>query len=397
MSQRLSPLSICFCFCLYIKRRTGTGSRRTPAVTEKLPSSTGRRLNKRRTEPTHVRRGALPAFLPLVAFPRGTTLCTSPMSSSFGQVWSDAVARTQRRPSQGLPAPTRSKAAPPFSPATAPQGQRFPQQYTVPTPINGHHAAGLAAVTKAAKTAAGSRGAVGAGGSGSGNGAGNSGGGAYGAHRDRERPTPVGATVAAGVPLSSHASYDPELPPAGLPTLHQSSSGSEDEGFSNGINDAEYERTLRKLQRLSSAQLGSRASRGAGIAAAAAGAKAAAPASPSLFSSSSSSLSPSLPPRTPNHQRVRPALSVTPPVSRASTAAAAAAAATFVSPSSAPPPLPNRRTAVAVASPSRPVRRPQSLPLSALARAKVFKRHEGDDGRAYFCDPRLESTLVRYR
>lgn len=204
---------------------------------------------------------------------------------------------------------------------------------------------------------------------------------------------------------------NPETPPASMPNLHQSSgsedpSGSEDdEGFGLGyLVDSDYENFVLQRRSASTSALkfrsalasapgggslgvtGSSASRlpsakgaeGVGVG------PAPPPPSQSQSQNQSQNQSQPLPPRFPRSMSV-----------------GHETGAAVVQPSTAPPPLPARRLVggaqASVAAPARspPRRRPVSMKPARTKTAAAPKGKEDDELRAFFRDPRLETTLVR--
>lgn len=321
--------------------------------------------------------------------------------SSFSEVWSNGpVARNPRRPGPApaslASAPARGSKAkkaspspfPPTNPSLSPsppppQGQqRRPHYAVVASPRAGHRGFVKAMAARAGSTQK-----------------------APPPPPPRpvarvKRAPPVAASPRGGVVAAAAAAAgfgdtaeEEDVPPAGLPTLHQSSSGSEDEGFgghggfgvNGGLGGDGHEAMLRKFSThvLTSAPLVPRAPRGAGARAATVDAR-----------SRWMAVLPSAPPP--------PLPARKPPM----TIPRATPVASAVNPSTVPPPpLPPRipateTSAAGGAAPAPPVLKPRplSLPLGAAGYGKAkaaSKRQEEEEGRKFFRDQRLETTLVR--
>ena len=252
------------------------------------------------------------------------------------------------------------------------------QRFALPDILNGrhHHSVSFLAPAPRRRDSTTSVGSSGD------NASGTAGGDGVGGRRERTRPglqqaktLPI-ATAYEGVVVASPRSDGRERtpPPAGLPTLPQSSSS---DAKGNGVPPprspittgiASRDRTKARTLVQSSSSL-----------------SVASPRDPK--------------PQFSFHKQIPRAMPVGAVSPRASTVSAVNASSA-VKASTAPPPLPVHRRATiatAVLSPSRTEARPQSLPVSVRARARELEKRCGGEveQRSFFHDPRLEATLVR--
>eukprot|EP00904_Undaria_pinnatifida_P004710 jgi/Undpi1/1423/HiC_scaffold_11.g04814.m1 len=168
----------------------------------------------------------------------------------------------------------------------------------------------------------------------------------------------------------------PESPPAGLPTLHQSSSGSEDEGFGHSYHGRDYEIIMKRLHAPSASPFVRRPVSVPG--------KVAAVVLPSAAP-------PPLPPRPP-------------PSATTAAAVAVAIGGLSVKSSVTPPPSPPRRVLGVEAGAGAGVgegagAEAEESTTELMVRGKGWRRPDEEDRerRSFFLDSRLEATLALIR